>query len=174
MTASRPEFSLAGELPWETTVAIEASAGTGKTYALAGLAVRYVAERGVPVERLLVVTFTRAATAELQDRIRARLVEVHRDLSVLAEGHAEVLGPDLDPVLQVLQARPEQWPLYLERLQQAVLDFDSATISTIHGFCSQARSAMGVRFRGNPDAVPSEGESAQVRAACNDALAVTR
>ncbi len=172
MTASRPEFSLAGELPWETTVAIEASAGTGKTYALAGLAVRYVAERGVPVERLLVVTFTRAATAELQDRIRARLVEVHRDLSVLAEGHAEVLGPDLDPVLQVLQARPEQWPLYLERLQQAVLDFDSATISTIHGFCSQARSAMGVRFRGNPDAVPSEGESAQVRAACNDALAV--
>jgi exodeoxyribonuclease V beta subunit len=172
MTGSRPEFSLQADLPWETTVAIEASAGTGKTYALAGLAVRYVAERGVPVERLLVVTFTRAATAELQDRIRARLVEVHRDLAASAAGDDDRAGSDADPVLQVLLGRPDEWPVYLQRLQQAILDFDSATISTIHGFCSQARSAMGVRFRGNPDAIPSEGESAQVRAACNDALAL--
>ena len=56
-------------------VAIEASAGTGKTYTLAGLVVRYVAEDAVPVEKLLIVTFTRAAAAELRDRVRTGLSE---------------------------------------------------------------------------------------------------
>lgn len=170
MTTSRPQFLLTDELPWGTTMVIEASAGTGKTYALAGLAVRYVAELGVPIDQLLVVTFTRAATAELQERVRSRLIEVHRDLTALSLGRADARGPDPDPVMQVLSERPEEWSLHLDRLQRAVLDFDSATISTIHGFCSQARSALGVRFAGNPDAVPTEGESALIAAACNDAL----
>ena len=73
---SAPElFSLLGPLPTAGRVAIEASAGTGKTYTLAGLVVRYVAEARVPVEELLIVTFTRAAAAELRDRVRSRLSE---------------------------------------------------------------------------------------------------
>ena len=60
-------FSLIGPLPTTGRVAIEASAGTGKTYTLAGLVVRYVAEAKVSVEELLIVTFTRAAAAELRD-----------------------------------------------------------------------------------------------------------
>ncbi len=79
-------FDLAGPLP-EGTFAIEASAGTGKTYALAALAVRFLAERDVSVSQLLVVTFTRAATAELRDRIRRRIAE--------AVAH---LDPQRDPV----------------------------------------------------------------------------
>ena len=67
-------FSLTGPLP-TGRVAIEASAGTGKTYTLAGLVVRYVAETEVPVDELLIVTFTRAAAAELRDRVRTRLTE---------------------------------------------------------------------------------------------------
>ena len=67
-------FTPLGPLP-EGRVAIEASAGTGKTYTLAGLVVRYVAEAGVAVERILIVTFTRAAAAELRDRVRSRLTE---------------------------------------------------------------------------------------------------
>ena len=50
-------------------------AGTGKTYTLAGLVVRYAAEADVSVEELLMVTFTRAAAAELRDRVRTRLSE---------------------------------------------------------------------------------------------------
>ena len=42
---------------------IEASAGTGKTYQTEGLAVRLVVEQGIAIDRLLVITFTRAATA---------------------------------------------------------------------------------------------------------------
>ena len=50
---------------------IEASAGTGKTFTIAAVVTRLVAEEGLPLERILVVTFTRAATAELKDRVAA-------------------------------------------------------------------------------------------------------
>src|SRR5512138_1033986 len=54
---------------------IEASAGTGKTYAIACLYVRLVVEQGLTPEEILVVTFTEAATKELKGRIRSRLRE---------------------------------------------------------------------------------------------------
>ena len=72
LLSSPSVFSLLGPLP-EGRVAIEASAGTGKTYTLAGLVVRYVAEADIPLDKLLIVTFTRAAAAELRDRVRTRL-----------------------------------------------------------------------------------------------------
>ena len=64
---------------------IEASAGTGKTFTIAAVVTRLVAEEGLPLERILVVTFTRAATAELKDRIRRRIVTT---LSALRGSHA--------------------------------------------------------------------------------------
>ncbi len=67
-------FSLLDPLPSGRT-AVEASAGTGKTYTLASLVVRYVAEAGVPIDEILIVTFTRAAAAELRDRVRSRLID---------------------------------------------------------------------------------------------------
>lgn len=67
-------FDLDEDLP-HGRLAIEASAGTGKTYALSTLAARYVAEEAVAISEVLIVTFTRAAAAELKDRVHARLVE---------------------------------------------------------------------------------------------------
>jgi exodeoxyribonuclease V beta subunit len=72
---ARP-FDVCGPLPSGVTV-LEASAGTGKTYTIAALAARYVAD-GVPLEQLLLVTFTRMATGELRDRVRERLVATSR------------------------------------------------------------------------------------------------
>jgi exodeoxyribonuclease V beta subunit len=54
---------------------LEASAGTGKTFALAGIFLRLLVEEKIPASDILVVTFTEAATAELRDRIRRRLAE---------------------------------------------------------------------------------------------------
>ena len=54
---------------------IEASAGTGKTYTIAMLVLRFVVEKNLDIKQILVVTFTKAATEELKDRIRSRLVE---------------------------------------------------------------------------------------------------
>ena len=55
--------------PLEGANLIEASAGTGKTWAICGLYLRLVLERGLEVPQILVVTFTNAATAELRERI---------------------------------------------------------------------------------------------------------
>ena len=69
----RPEpFDLTGS-PLAGTNLIEAGAGTGKTYAIAGLYVRLLIEKGIPVRDILVVTYTIAATEELKDRIRHRI-----------------------------------------------------------------------------------------------------
>src|SRR5437762_13139573 len=73
------EFDLCGPLPNGVTL-LEASAGTGKTFAIAALVARLVAA-GVPLEQLLVVTFTRMATGELRERVRERLVSAEAGLA---------------------------------------------------------------------------------------------
>ncbi len=66
--------------PRETTL-LEASAGTGKTWTIGALVTRYVAEGVCPLEQMLVVTFGRAASQELRERVRAQLVEAERALA---------------------------------------------------------------------------------------------
>ncbi|VAX10867.1 Exodeoxyribonuclease V beta chain [hydrothermal vent metagenome] len=107
---------------------IEASAGTGKTYTITGLYVRLVLEQGYGVENILVVTFTNAATAELRDRIRSRLVAV---LQAFEAG-----GGDND-YCRELFARCADHDQAIRRLRYAVLGFDQAAIFTIHGFCQR-------------------------------------
>ena len=66
--------------------AAEASAGTGKTFTIAALTTRYVAEGVLPIDRLLVITFTRMATGELRERVRDRLVRAFDGLVDILEG----------------------------------------------------------------------------------------
>src|SRR5690606_12173580 len=108
---------------------IEASAGTGKTYTIAALYLLLVVEVGLTVEQILVVTFTNAATAELRDRIRRRLIEA-RD--------AFAAGASAEPFLAALLQRASDRRLAQRRLEQAIVDFDQAAIFTIHGFCQRA------------------------------------
>src|ERR1700712_2142584 len=103
MTAPR-EFDLLGELPEGTTV-LEASAGTGKTFTIAGLVARYVAEGVARLDELLVVTFGRAATQELRDRVRERLVSARDGL--LDPSAARVSN---DALLTHLATRPGRAP----------------------------------------------------------------
>ena len=63
------------ELPLHGVRLIEASAGTGKTYTITTLLLRLIVERRLGIQQILVVTFTRAATAELRERVRRRLKE---------------------------------------------------------------------------------------------------
>ncbi len=106
---------------------VEASAGTGKTYAIAMLSLRAVVELGITIDRLLIVTFTKAATEELKARIRARLAEA-RDL---------LLGKRSDPdqTMAGWVAGVTDRDLVLARLQLALYDIDQVGIYTIHSFC---------------------------------------
>ena len=134
------EFDLCGPLPRGVTL-LEASAGTGKTYAIAALVARLVAE-GVPCERLLVVTFTRMATGELRERVRDRLVSAEFGL---ARALAGVAPPTDDRVLTLLSDGTEaEVAVRRRRLAEAISAFDSATIATTHGFCRHVLAGLGV------------------------------
>ena len=112
---------------------LEASAGTGKTYALARIFLRLVAEKGVEVSKILTVTFTSAATEELCDRIRSLLVEAYETLS-------EEPKEDEDPVFLRLRKMKDKGVSLKEcirRIKLAITCFDEAIISTIHGFCNR-------------------------------------
>ncbi len=119
---------------------LEASAGTGKTWTITSLFVRLVAELGIEVREILVVTFTRAATAELRERVRQRLREAVAAVE-RARGPAGGTPPEDDPLLAhivELAAREDVGrSLVVSRLRRALEGFDEATISTIHGFCQR-------------------------------------
>ena len=141
---SRPgtiaEFDLCGPLPSGVTL-LEASAGTGKTYAIAALVARFVAD-GVPPEQLLAVTFTRMATGELRERVRERLVSAELGL---ARALAGVEPPADDRVLGLLAEGSEaEVAERRRRLADAVAGFDAATIATTHGFCQHVLAGLGV------------------------------
>lgn len=111
---------------------IEASAGTGKTYAIASLYLRLVVETGLAPEDILVVTYTEAATEELRGRIRERIRRA---------GEVFAGGPGDDPFIAGLAAKAEgagERGIALQRLERALYSFDTAAIFTIHGFCLRA------------------------------------
>jgi exodeoxyribonuclease V beta subunit len=118
------------EIPLRGRNLVDASAGTGKTYAIATLFVRLLLETEHSPTQLLVVTFTEAATAELRDRIRKRVREC------LAAASAES-SSDLDPTLVEIIARAGDPERSATRLREALYDFDNVEISTIHGFCQR-------------------------------------
>ena len=113
---------------------VEASAGTGKTWNICGLYLRLLLERELPVESLLVVTFTKAATAELSGRIRERIVET---LQIL-EGGTPGPDPFVPQLLAHLAAAGHAQEQLATRLRLALQTFDEAAIFTIHGFCQRA------------------------------------
>ncbi|MGI9002238.1 MAG: UvrD-helicase domain-containing protein, partial [Pseudonocardia sp.] len=80
-------FDVCGPLPSGTTV-LEASAGTGKTFTIAALAARYVAQGHATLPELMLVTFGREATQELRERVRERLVSAERGLADPAAARA--------------------------------------------------------------------------------------
>ena len=133
-------FDVEGPLPSGVTV-LEASAGTGKTFTIAALAARFVAE-GTPLHRLLLVTFTRAATGELRERVRDRLVSAEVGLARVLAGFPppaddEVLGRLADVPRAEIERRRR-------RLEVALADFDAATIATTHGFCQHVLGGLGI------------------------------
>lgn len=115
----------------EGNITIEASAGTGKTFSIAVLVVRLILEKKIPIEKILLVTFTEAAAAELKERtarfIRLALKEIDEANSCDNEAIKKV-------VKKTSEISDEDKK---ELLNQALLDIDKATMSTIHSFCQE-------------------------------------
>ncbi|GLQ51214.1 exodeoxyribonuclease V subunit beta [Dyella flava] len=122
-------------LPLQDIRLIEASAGTGKTWTLAALYLRLVLGHGGQAPQLpahiLVVTFTRAATAELRERIRERLA------SAAAAFRGQQEADDF------LRRLIDEYPTADDRaaaarqLDLAAQWMDEAAVYTIHGWCQR-------------------------------------
>ena len=121
---------------------IEASAGTGKTWTIAALYLRLVLGHGGehaharplrPAE-ILVMTFTRAATRELSDRIRARLLEAARCFRGQAspEAHDILLTGLIDAYPAGTERSNAAW-----RLDLAAQSMDDASVHTIDAWCQR-------------------------------------
>lgn len=109
---------------------IAASAGTGKTYTIAHLFTRLVVEKKIPVSKILVVTFTDAATKELRDRIRARLRET---LTAMQRNTSE--DSNIAEFNKRYPHQSEAKEQAMKSLDDALRGFDEAGIFTIHSFC---------------------------------------
>lgn len=125
--------------PLEGITLIEASAGTGKTWAICGLVLRLLVEKEFSIDQILVVTFTNAATAELRSRVRARLLEVLTWLENEDQHQPETGDPFVPQYIRFLEQEHNIPPSSVRtRIRAALASFDEASIFTIHSFCQRA------------------------------------
>lgn len=146
----------------DTGLVVEASAGTGKTYSVAAIVTRELGlQEDLRIGQILITTFTRNAAAELRHRVRRRL----RDTAAALRG-----GPiEATDAIAVLLAAggDDQRRARRHRLERALVEFDTATISTIHGVCSRVLRAAGIELAGLADPEDTERIVAEV---VNDAV----
>lgn len=142
-------------LPLAGCQLIEASAGTGKTWTIAALLLRMVLGHGVsarmPAE-VLVMTFTRAATRELAQRIRERLSEAAAVFRLLpgAEGDIAARDPYLGALLAAYPSGAARehaaW-----RLGAAAQAMDDAAVLTLDAWCQRMLREHAFDAGGLPD-----------------------
>ncbi|MDA0284317.1 MAG: UvrD-helicase domain-containing protein, partial [Planctomycetota bacterium] len=159
------------QMPLSGVHSIAASAGTGKTFTITTLYLRLLLEGGCSADKILVTTFTEAATSELRDRLRSRLNDALQLLRSYSEqADAEIAGRTggADRQLVKLLQQGGAWAedsasRAVERLEDALLSFDQAPVFTIHGFCSRVLQELvfesGTRF--NVELVASLDEHIQ-------------
>jgi len=108
---------------------IEAGDGTGKTYSLVRLAARLIVEESTHVKNILIVTFTRSATAELSDRLQSLLRQIYNQLSSPQQDQEEI------DIVTTWRRRGEVFLTQARHLILTALNqFDQAAILTIDGF----------------------------------------
>ncbi|MFM2087935.1 MAG: hypothetical protein RLZZ237_2804 [Pseudomonadota bacterium] len=129
------------EFPLHGSRLIEASAGTGKTWTIAALYVRLVLGHGDDGSRfvrpllpadILVMTFTRAATRELSNRVRERLIEA----AAYFRHESDSSDPYLDALLDSYPDDSERQKA-AHRLMLAAETMDEAAIFTIDAWCQR-------------------------------------
>src|SRR6202008_4026742 len=111
-------FDLLGPRPAaRSTTVLEASAGTGKTFALAGLVTRYLAEGAATLDQMLLITFGRAASQELRERGRCQIVD-----AVIAFDDPAAVG-DNQLVAWLLDGTDDERDVRKRRLRDALAGF---------------------------------------------------
>ena len=111
---------------------IEASAGTGKTYSIAILVLRMILENDIDIKNILMVTYTKAAVAELQERIRRFVREAHR------YSKGEFIDDETIKIIVDESKVKYGNEIAEKKLRSSVLLLDETSVLTTHSFCQQA------------------------------------
>jgi len=117
-------------IPLKGSNLIEASAGTGKTYSITLLVLRLLLEKKVDIRQILMVTFTKAAVAEMEERIRKMVRNSYDYVNSSAKidsSLAAIIDPHLHSDKENLR----------KTLRDAVIHLDELAIYTIHSFSQQ-------------------------------------
>ncbi len=147
---------------------VEASAGTGKTYNIQNVFLRLILEQGLTVRQILVVTFTNAATFELRERLRDVLLDCRYILDAPPTPDATLTPEQQRAKTAVDLVRHLDPTLLKQRVQLALMDFDSAAIFTIHGFCKRVLDHYAFECGHDPDAELMPEHNHIIREACQD------
>lgn len=128
------------EVPLRGSNLVEASAGTGKTYSLALLALRLLLEKNEhgqsrKLTEILLITFTEKAVAELKLRVRLFIQKALLYAQNLES--TEIVDSNIQHIVQQALSTHAGIEEIIEKLQRALLNFDEASIQTIHSFCWQ-------------------------------------
>ena len=126
----------AATTPIEGRMLLEASAGTGKTYSLMRVLLRLLVEKGIELDRILVVTFTNAATDELSSRLRSNLTELIEQIRLNKSG-------SFNDLLDSWGEKKYSQDIILEKLQTALnkicasakLSTSSVSVTNPSGLC---------------------------------------
>jgi len=117
-------------LPLDEKILIEASAGTGKTYTIGLIVLRLLLEKLFTIERIILVTFTKAAAAELKKETSEKIIKAY---DIWKNGSDE--KNDLTAIIE--NAKKEKMQIKEANLLDAIARIDELPVFTIHGFCER-------------------------------------
>lgn len=119
------------QVPLDGKNLIEASAGTGKTYSVAIMVLRLILEKDIRINKILMVTFTKAAVAELEERVR-RFVRIAQRYAQGEPIEDPTIKAIVDGIIAEFGNEHAQ-----KKLDSAVINLDETSVFTIHSFCQQ-------------------------------------
>ena len=132
-------FTITSDLPTGPLL-LEASAGTGKTWTIAALTARFIAETDTRIDELLLITFSNKAAQELRNSVFTRLQKTEESLgSFLDSGQAPDAADTVSVLLCTVNVEQRR-----RRLRTALDAFDTAMIVTTHVFCQSMLKELGV------------------------------
>lgn len=151
--------------PLEGRNLIEASAGTGKTFTIAALYLRVLIEQRCHPRQILVVTFTKAATHELRERIRELIKQALQYLQ-----QQDLQQQDAEEIVKDILAKYPQDSLIeiRQHLQDSIIAMDESSIFTIHGFVQRMLAENAFESGSLFDMQLVEDDSKFLHSACND------
>ena len=99
---------------------------------------RYLAEGRATLDQMLLITFGRAASQELRERVRCQIVD-----ALVAFDDNSVVG-DNKFLACLIGGTATERDDRRQRLRDALAGFDAATIATTHQFCQLVLKSLGV------------------------------